>query len=370
MNGRERLLETFKFATPDRPFRWECVAYWGETIERWKTEGLEVHPDDYFEMDKQISFLGFHSKIPVKAGFTGNPYVPALETEVLSEDATSRVIRDANGIVRREFKAGMGVSMPQWLEYPVKQSEDYYALKERLDPEDPRRFPDDWDSMRERFEDRDYPISMGVCGFFGHLRNLMGPEKVPLFMYRDPDLVKEILDHWTHFNCTMIEKVKEQIDPDYIIVWEDMCFKTGPLISPSLFGEFLLPCYRSLCARAREVGVENVCVDTDGNVDALLPLFIEGGVNGMVPFEVQAGNDIVSIRERFPDLWMLGGLNKMALTRGKGEIDAELEAKVPAMLERGGYVPSLDHAAPPDIPLANFAYYIKRVREIEAKFAV
>ncbi len=368
MNARERLLECFRFGEPDRPFRWECVAYWGETLDRWHKEGLEGHPDDHFNMDKQISFLGFHSQIPVRVGFTSNPYVPELERAVLSEDETSRVVRDANGIVRREFKAGKGASMPQWLEYPVKNPEDYEDLRRRLDPDDPRRFPPDWGSVRRRFEDRDYPISMGVCGFFGHLRNLMGPDKVSFFMYRDPAFVRDVLDHWTKFNSSMVSHIKEQIDPDYMIVWEDMCFRTGPLISPALFRKFLLPCYRSFCRHARASGIENICVDTDGNVDALLPLFVEGGINGMVPFEVQAGNDIVKIRERFPKLWMLGGLNKLALTRDHRRIDAELEAKVPFMLESGGYVPSLDHAAPPDISFESFRYYMKRVREMEAKY--
>ena len=369
MNGRERLLESFKFGQVDRPFRWECVAYWGETLERGRREGLDGHPDEFFQMDKQISFLGFHSEIPVNTGFTSNPYVPALETKVISEDEDSRVVRDANGILRREFKSGKGVSMPQWLEYPVKVKEDYDDLRARLDPDDPRRFPENWGETREKFEDREFPISMGVCGFFGHLRNLVGPEKVSVFMYREPEFVREILDHWTQFNKRIVTLVKEQIDPDYIIVWEDMCFRTGPLVSPRLFEEFLLPCYRSLTTHLRGVGIENICVDTDGSVEALLPLFISGGINGMVPCEVQAGNEIVEIREKYPRLWMLGGLNKLALTRGRAEIDAELEAKVPAMLESGGYVPSLDHAAPPDIPFDNFAYYMKRVREIEARFS-
>jgi uroporphyrinogen decarboxylase len=369
LNGRERLLETFEFGTPDRPFRWECVAFWGETVERWGNEGLVGDPNQYFEMDEQISFLGFHSKIPVHVGFTGTPYIPGFETEVLSEDETSRTIRDANGIVRREFKKGAGVSMPQWLEYPVKGREDWEALVTRLDPDEPRRFPPDWDQTRAKFEDRDYPISMGICGFFGHLRNLMGPEKVPLFMYREPALVRDILDQWTDYNRVMLGKVKEQIDPDYVIVWEDMCFKTGPLISPALFRKFLLPCYQSLTSHARKLGIENLAVDTDGNVDALLPLFIEGGINGMVPFEVLAGNDIVKIREDYPDLVMIGGLSKLALTRGTKEIDAELESKVPFMLEQGGYIPSLDHAAPPDIPFENFSYYIKRIREMESRYS-
>lgn len=366
MDARERLLETFRFGSPDRPFRWECVAYWGETIERWKMEGLVGHPDRYFEMDRQISPLQFHSEIKVQTGFTNTPYVPPIEAKVLSEDATTRVVRDSNGIVRRELKTG--VSMPQWLEYPVKNRDDFEALKERLDPNDPRRYPQDLESARARYSSRDYPISMPVCGFFGHLRNLLGPTKVSYFMYREPALVRHILKHWCYFDETVVGRVRDQIDLDYVMCWEDMCYRNGPLISPRLFERFLLPCYRRLSSHLRRLGIDAVCVDTDGNVEALLPLFVQGGVNAMIPFEVQAGNDILEIRRRFPRLVIFGGLNKLALARGRREIDAELE-KVAPMLEAGGYIPSLDHAAPPDIPFQNFRYYIQRIRKIEDRFA-
>jgi len=320
-------------------------------------------------MDKQISPLSFHAEIPVRTGFTDTPYIPAFERTVLEEDETSQVVRDGNGIIRREFKTGAGNSIPQWLEFPVKGREDYEGLRERLDPEDPRRFPAGWEDVGKRYRDREYPIAMPLCGFFGHLRNLVGPSGVPYFMYREASLVRRMLRHWTRFNQIMISKVTEQIDLDYIVVWEDMCFKTGPLISPALFRRFLLPCYKAVTSEARRRGIEHVVVDSDGNVSALLPLFVEGGVDGMIPFEVQAGNDVVEIRERYPRLVIFCGLNKLALTKGKAEIDAELERKVPSLLETGGYVPSLDHAAPPDIPFGNFVYYMKRIREIEARFA-
>lgn len=369
MNSRERLLETCRFGNPDRVFRWECIAYWGETIQRWESEGMRGHPDRLFQMDKQISPLSFQGEIPVLTGFTSTPYIPAFERTILSEDENSRVVRDVNGIIRREFKAGKGNSIPQWLEFPVTTKDDYESLRERLDPNDPRRYPDEWERLGEKYRDRDYPISMPLCGFFGYLRNLVGPARVSYFMYREPALVRRMLRHWTRFNKVVLSRVAEQMDLDYIMVWEDMCFKTGPLISPNLFRKYLLPCYKGLCSHARKKGIENVFVDTDGNVSALLPLFVEGGVNGMLPFEVQAGNDIIEIREKFPSLVILCGLNKLALTKGKAEIDAELD-KAPVLLESGGYVPALDHAAPPDIPFENFRYYMKNIREIESRFDV
>ncbi len=369
MNARERLLETFRLGSPDRPFRWECVAYWGETLERWRSEGMVGHPDGIFEMDRQISPLSFHGEIRIASGFTSTPYIPEFETKIISEDDNCRVVRDTNGIVRREFKHGKGISIPKWIEFPVKTKEDYEALRPRLDPDDPRRFPQDWPTVAGKYRDRDYPIAMPLCGFFGHLRNMLGPAQVSHHMYRNPGMVRRMLKDWTDFDMRILTRVSEGLDLDYVMVWEDMCFKTGPLISPALFRKFLLPCYSKLSSHARKRGIPNVMVDTDGNVAALLPLFVEGGVNGMVPFEVQAGNDIAEIAEKYPKLMMIGGINKLALTKGRSRIDLELESKVPAVLERGGYVPSLDHAAPPDIPFDNFRYYMKRVREIEARFA-
>ncbi len=368
MNARERLLEVFEFGDPDRPFRWECIAYWGETLDTWRSEGLEGHPDEVFEMDPQISPLHFSSKIPVKSGFTSTPYLPEFEVVVLEKGKDSRVVRDQNGVIRREFKAGKGNSIPQWLEFPVKNGDDYNQLVGRLDASDERRYPGDWSELVERYSDRDFPIAMPLCGFYGHLRNLLGPSKVPHFMYREGGLVKRILDHWTKFNMEVLSRVQENVDLDYIMVWEDMCYRNGPLISPALFEKFLLPCYSKLTSHANRIGVENVIVDSDGKVIDLLPLFRRGGVNGMIPFEVQAGNDVVKIGEEFPELTIFCGLDKLALAKDKRAIDKELEGKVKPMLERGGFIPSLDHAAPPDIPWENFRYYMNRIRELEAEF--
>jgi hypothetical protein len=55
-----------------------------------------------------------------------------------------------------------------------------------------------------------------------------------------------------------------------------------------------------------------------------------------------------------------GGIDKMEIAKGRKAIDAELEAKIPPMLEQGGYIPFLDHAIHPDISYADFMYYIER----------
>ena len=89
------------------------------------------------------------------------------------------------------------------------------------------------------------------------------------------------------------------------------------------------------------------------------------GITALWPFEATSGQNIVEVRTQYPRLGMFGGLDKKALITGTREaIDAELEAKVPFMLERGGYIPLLDHNASPDISWESYAYYRQRLSEM------
>jgi uroporphyrinogen decarboxylase len=105
-------------------------------------------------------------------------------------------------------------------------------------------------------------------------------------------------------------------------------------------------------------------VDTDGDVWKLLPLFIDGGVTGLYPFEVSAGMNVVEVRQAFPRLQILGGIDKTALAQGPAAIESELQAKVPWMLQQGGYIPYVDHFVPPDVSWDNFLYYRKQLNDL------
>ena len=83
----------------------------------------------------------------------------------------------------------------------------------------------------------------------------------------------------------------------------------------------------------------------------------------MLPFEVQAGMDIRNFRKAYGrNLAIIGGLDKRALTGDPVAMAQELDAKLPAMLAGGGYIPCLDHTVPPDVTLADFRMYIDHVR--------
>jgi uroporphyrinogen decarboxylase len=148
-----------------------------------------------------------------------------------------------------------------------------------------------------------------------------------------------------------------------IYFWEDMAYRAGPLISPAMFREFMLPRYRRITDLARRYGIDTVFVDSDGDVSKLIPLWLEAGINGVYPMEVAAGMDVVALRREYGrDLLMTGGIDKRVLAQDREAIDRELEVKVP-LAEQGGYISHIDHAIPHDVPYANFAYYWERKKE-------
>ena len=144
-----------------------------------------------------------------------------------------------------------------------------------------------------------------------------------------------------------------------------MAYRSGPLISPVFFRTFMMGPYRRVLDHFRAHGVPFFALDSDGNIHELIPPFIELGVTAVYPFEVQAGMDILALRKRYGrDLVLWGGLDKRKLALTKRDIEEEVYAKLPTMLEQGGYIPMLDHEAPPDIPFEHFCHYRRLVRTI------
>jgi len=102
-------------------------------------------------------------------------------------------------------------------------------------------------------------------------------------------------------------------------------------------------------------------VDTDGKPDDIVPPMMECGVNYLFPVEVAAGCDVNGYRRRWPDLALMGGIDKRALAIGPEAIDAELDRVWPAV-RTGMYIPDLDHLVPDDVSWTNYVYYCEQLR--------
>jgi uroporphyrinogen decarboxylase len=382
MNSRERFLACMRFEPLDRVPNWE-MGYWAGTLQRWYEEGLPPHPKDQapglvpgagvkgegFPWKRsEPKDYGVHAHFGLDKGIEkidGEWGVyPYFETETLWEDEDNVRQRRGDGSVVMVRKDSS--TLPHVLEWPVTDRASWEQLKEeRLRIDITGRLPDNWDELVQIYRDRDWPLVIGgpFLGAFSSLRDLFGFENLMYAFFDSPDLIRDVLSHLTALWLGLFEEVLADVDVDYAYFWEDMSYKSGSMVSPRIFREFLLPVYQRINGFFREHGIDIVLLDTDGNVWGLIPLFLEGGVTGLYPFEVRAGMDVAEVRAKYPQLQMMGGIDKNALTAGPEAIDAEL-ARVAPVVGTGGYIPGVDHYVHPEVPWDHFRYYREKLVEI------
>ncbi len=203
-----------------------------------------------------------------------------------------------------------------------------------------------------------------------HLRSLMGPETLLYMFYDDPSLVHACMRTWLDLADRMTEFMQQRVTFDEVFFGEDICYNHGPLISPDMMKEFLFPYYQQLLQnirrrqQKRESHPLHVQVDTDGFCWPVIDLYREAiGVDYFSPFEAASGCEIVESARRWPDLRMSGGIDKRVLAGTKEEIDRYLDGILPALHERGGYIPTCDHGVPEEVPFENYLHFRERIRE-------
>ena len=346
---------TLHFERPEHICQFEW-GYWPETIERWKREGMQS------ENPWEEVGITYYHRVPVNTRFS-----PPYEEKVISETESHQLVQDSYGIVKEISKNS--TSIPKYISHPVSNMLDFEQLKERLNPNDAIRFPSDWASQSQQLKERNSILVMGGCeiSFFGWHRDLMGVENLMMAFYEQPELIHAISEHHLWFLKELYSRILQDVCFDFIFVWEDMAYRNGPLISPDTMREFMLPYYKELTSFFREFGDYKFLLDSDGDITDIIPIFIEGGIDGLLPFEVAAGMDICKVAEQYPQLLICGGIDKREIAKGRQAIDEELGKKLPYMFKRGGYIPSLDHHVPPEVSYADFKYYIERVQEEYAK---
>jgi len=356
MNPRERYRAVISFLEPDRPFL-QGEGMWPETLSSWRGEGWDGRPiDQTFEIDRVL-----------QVGISVGPW-PPFERVIYEETPEEIVYLDPDGLVRREYRGDRGwSSMPQFLRYPVITEGDFDKLaRTRLAPNPVKRLPRNWNRRVKQWSRRDHPLMyfMGRWGgFFGPLRNLLGLRGLCRAFHERPDFVEKMMDQRVDVILAMLERVTRDVDLDAFGFWEDMAYRNGPLLAPEMFEEFMVPRYEIVCEFLRSRGVDLVCVDSDGDVRTLIPLWLKAGLNGIWPLEVQAGMDVVGLRGIYgKKLVMIGGIDKRVLARDHLAIEDEIERVWP-VVEGGGYIPCTDHSIPPDVSWDNYRYYREYVSD-------
>jgi len=347
------------------------LGVWPQTRARWRREAPEAVTDFGWRWFFGEDAIGLDRRdyVPVDYGF-----IPPFEEKVLEETAQYEVRRNRKRVVTRALKEGTvdggRMSMDQYLEFPVRGPADWPAVRARLVAAAEARYPADLAQRVDRWRQRDVPLCLGencaANGFYWRAREFMGTEVLSLAWYDEPALMHEICEFFADFVIETSRPVLERIDADYFVLNEDMSMKSGPLLSPATYAEFIQPHLRRLVDFMKGCGVRYVAVDTDGDPTALLPLLMDAGVDVIWPVERASDIDPVAWRRRFGrSLRIWGGVDKRVLPLGLDAIRAHLAEFIP-LIEEGGFIPTVDHTVPPDVSWDDFRRYLDCKRDLLA----
>ncbi|MGC9346648.1 MAG: uroporphyrinogen decarboxylase family protein, partial [Anaerolineae bacterium] len=214
------------------------------------------------------------------------------------------------------------------------------------------------------------PYGIYVGSLFGVVRNWLGIVGLSYLMVDDPELFDEIIDTTADLCYDCAKAALELVCPDgepapfdFAHFWEDISFRSGPLVSPRIFRKKVGHHYRRITELVNSYGIDIVSLDSDGDVTQLVPVWLDNGVNTMFPIEVGTwGSSIAPWREDYgKELRGVGGVNKVVFTRDCAAVDAEIERLKP-LVDLGGYIPCPDHRLAPDSKWENVQYYCERMR--------
>lgn len=381
VSSKQRFLGICRFERPGDLYLMNPLVndFWIETPEVWVEQGApaEIRDTrtrrDYFRFDHMREMREIHTGLymdrrlaigEAQYVYSVPPIVPLYEPRFLDEDSHMVTLVNEGGQKVRVFKDDPQ-KMPMYLDHPVKDRASWQEYKKRLDPSSEDRWPNDWEGYVQRMRDRAEPVALDVGSFFGFLREWMGLERLLYMFYDDPTLVEDMMEQVCYMETECINRVLKDVRFDFAMFWEDMAFKSGPLISPNMFRKFMAPRYRRITDLLHSYGIDIAFVDSDGNLNELVPLWLECGINFVWPLEVAASNDAVALRKKYGRELILGGnIDKRALLKGKKATREEVMSKVPFLLESGGYFPSVDHLVPPDVSFDAYLYLINTLREI------
>lgn len=331
--------------------------YWDETIPAWHAQGLPSTVTNNVEAEEFFGLEGVE-RIPWAPVWWG--FMPGFETELIEDRGATRILRDGEG--NTVEVSTRGASIPRYIRYGIESREDWERVKaERLDYTREDRVGDVAAAARAAHE-AGMPIR--ICGgsLYGHLRNWMGVENLSIALIEDREWVGEMMDHLMAMTIHLAAKSLPGAGVDLAWWWEDMCFNRGPLISPRMFAELMVPRYREITQELRRHGITVNLLDCDGRIFDLVPGWLEGGINCMFPIEA-AHTDPLELRRQFPEAMLVGGVNKVQLAKGRDAIDREI-ARLRPLVEDGRFIPCIDHRVPPDVSLENYRYYLARKREV------
>ena len=354
MSGHERFGRILQRQPVDRIGLYE--SFWGDTQSAWAAQG-HIKPgeslEDHFGFDCQVCWA--------------LNLVADLDwvNETLEETDETVLMRDGNGAILRRHK--QHDTTPEHVDFTVKDREGWEELVKPKLIADRRRINfSGYRRARQQAADAGRFFFWGGVNVFESMHPVCGHEYMLMGMAEDPEWVEDMVTTYSQLLIDLQEMLfAEEGAPDGIWYYEDMGFKERPFMSPNMYREIVQPGHTRTITYAHNRNLP-VVMHSCGFVEPLLPGMLEAGIDALQVIEVKAGMDPLRIHKQYGDrLSLIGGIDVRTLcSNDRAIIDAELEAKIPTLMQGYGYALHTDHSVPSTVEYDNYRFFIEKGLEL------
>lgn len=275
MSGLQRMMTAVRRGQPDRVPIWELI------VNRPVIDAL-------------YGDITYHDLVEIEA----SDGLTIFEDGRVVEQIDDSTHRDEWGIVWRVGEVGI----PYRVEGPIKTEADLDGYR-APDPDADHRLKTLEQAVR-RFKGDKCIVFLTHDAFeFSHY--LYGMEQLLVAYALDPQiahrLARVIIDYKRRVMIRAIEA-----GADIVLTGDDYASRTGPIMSPAHFEQFVLPYLQEMVDVARQRGVPFI-KHTDGNLWPIMDLLVDTGIDCLDPIEPLAGMDIGEVKARYGDRIALAG---------------------------------------------------------------
>ena len=174
---------------------------------------------------------------------------------------------------------------------------------------------------------------------------LVGMENLMVYFHTEPGFVADVLHHVMDFQLGMARHYL-QAGVEMVALGDDLGMQRGPLFSPRLVDQFLIPEYQRLFGLYKSRGVL-IGLHSCGCIEWALPRFMALGVDILNPIQATA-NDLERVRTITQGRMALqGGVSTATVMDGPVEaITAEVRTRLWQLGREGGYICCPDQGLP------------------------
>jgi len=334
----------------------------------FEPEELDAETMAFFSSDKHPNKRDFLNRIrgcPVdsipywEVGISPRMVASVLRKPMPQDRFSNDNVSDGIEFCRRTGLAGSGHGIyysPRRGEKDLNTREGLKSLKARGVPD----FSDLFDRVRRRkaaAEGTDIGVWVYTHGPFDPIYMGMNLHDFWLLTLDDPGHLHEVGEYLLEANIAIVKEVIK-IGVDWILIADDLAFKSGLFVQPEFLFDYYPERLRRLVDPIKEAGIP-VVFHSDGKIDAIIDMLVDCGLDALHPIE-PFSNDIFDIAERIDGRMGLVGNIELALMSPEQAYKRTRE-----LIEKLGprYVPASSHSITDDVTPETYAAFLRAIQE-------